>query len=115
MKIALNNLGNTLCVTSRWVAVVSSFLEAYRFFPQVECSLSSFGTLSFLRMERLLSSLWKIAENSSSALVRRGRERKDSGVEWRSAGNIKRVAHSPKGRSHALQYSVVGGSELSAC
>lgn len=51
VKIALNNLGNTLCVTSRWVTVGSSFLEAYRFFPQVECSLSSFGTLSFLRME----------------------------------------------------------------
>lgn len=66
-------------------------------FSQEERFRSSFGTLSFLRMERLLSSLWKIAENSSSALVRSGRERKDSGVEWRSAGNIKRVAHSPKG------------------
>ena len=66
-------------------------------FFQEERFRSSFGTLSFLRMERLLSSLWKIAENSSSALVRSGRERKDSGVEWRSAGNIKRVAHSPKG------------------
>ena len=115
MKIALNNLGNTLCVTCHWSVVGSSFLEAYRFFSQEERFRSSFGTLSFLRMERLLSSLWKIAENSSSALVRSGRERKDSGVEWRSAGNIKRVAHSPKGRSHALQYSVEGGSELSAC
>lgn len=65
-------------------------------FSQEERFRSSFGTLSFLQEERLLSSLWKIAESSSSALVRRGRERKDSGVEWRSAGNIKRVAHSPK-------------------
>ena len=62
-------------------------------------------------MERLLSSLWKIAENSSSALVRSGRERKDSGVEWRSAGNIKRVAHSPKGEEpRALHYCCVWGS-----
>ncbi len=109
VKIALNNLGNTLCVTSRWVTVGNSFLEAYRFVSQEERFRSSFGTLSFLRMERLLSSLWKIEENSSSALVRRGREWRDSGVAWRSAGNIKCVAHSPKGEEPRTLHNCCGG------